>query len=335
MLRGFFVLYLWLSVKKILIIRFSSIGDIILTTPIIRAVKKQTGAEVHVITKKQFGSILENNPYVSRVITIDKKVSEVADTLRNEKYDFVVDLHHNLRSLQVKQICSAKSASFPKLNVKKWLLVNAKVNLLPQVHIVDRYFEAAKEIRVQNDQQGLDYFIPEGDQVSVNVLPESHRNGYVAITAAAKFATKEMPLTKMIDVIRYINRPVVLLGGKDDVEKGNRIAEACGSLVYNACGKFNLNQTASLIEQADAVISHDTGMMHIAAAFRKKIFSVWGNTVPELGMYPYLPADGSRMIQVKDLSCRPCSKIGYSECPKKHFRCMNDIPLEEFRELRA
>lgn len=335
MLRGFFVLYLWLSVKKILIIRFSSIGDIILTTPVIRAVKEQTGAELHVITKKQFGSILEYNPHVARVITIDKKVSEAADTLRDENYDFVVDLHHNLRSFQVKQICNTKSASFPKLNVRKWLLVNAKVNLLPQVHIVDRYFEAVSELGVRNDLQGLDYFIPESDAVSLNVLPESHRNGYVAITAAAKFATKELPLSKMIDIIRFINRPVVLLGGKDDMEKGTRIADACGSVVYNACGRYNLNQTASLIQQSDVVIAHDTGMMHIAAAFRKKIFSVWGNTVPELGMYPYMPAPDSKMIQVAELSCRPCSKIGHRNCPEKHFRCMNDINVEAFSELRA
>ncbi|MCK6639034.1 MAG: glycosyltransferase family 9 protein [Bacteroidia bacterium] len=322
--------------KKILIIRFSSIGDIILTTPVVRCIRKQTGAEVHFITKEQFSGILESNPYVDKVITIDKNVSEVADVLRGENYDFVVDLHHNLRSLQVKQICKAPSASFPKLNVKKWLLVNARIDLMPRQHIVDRYFIAAEKLGIKNDQEGLNYFIPENDRVELsNILPESHRKGYVAITAGAKFATKEMPLNRMKDLIFYLNRPVVVLGGKDDMAKGQALSDACGDLVFDACGKFNLNQTASLIEQSDAVIAHDTGMMHIAAAFRKKIFSVWGNTVPELGMYPYLPSDGSRMIQVKDLSCRPCSKIGYSECPKKHFRCMNDIPLEEFRELRA
>jgi ADP-heptose:LPS heptosyltransferase len=322
-------------VKKILIIRFSSIGDIILATPVIRCIRKQTGAEVHFITKKQFGALVESNPYVDKVITIDKNVSEVADVLRNERYDFVVDLHHNLRSLQVKNICKVPAASFPKLNLKKWLLVNARIDLMPQQHIVDRYFIAAEKLKVKNDNEGLNYFIPESDKLKLEVLPLSHRSGYIAITAGAKFATKEMPAAKMQELILYLNRPVVILGGKDDIAKGTLLADVCGDLVYNACGKFNLNQTASLIEQADTVISHDTGMMHIAAAFRKKIFSVWGNTVPQLGMYPYLPADGSRIIQVKDLSCRPCSKIGYSECPKKHFRCMNDIPLEEFRELRA
>jgi ADP-heptose:LPS heptosyltransferase len=335
MLRGFFVLYLCFRLKKILVIRFSSIGDIILTTPIIRCLHEQTGAEIHVITKKQFAAIYSSNPHVSRVISIEKNVSEVADELKAAKYDFVADLHHNLRSFQVKKICGSRAASFPKLNIKKWLLVNAKVNLLPPVHIVDRYFEAVNGIGVKNDNRGLDYFIPDADKVDLTSLPKSHKYGFIAVTAAAKFATKEMPLNKMVDVIRYINKPVVLLGGKDDIGKGNAVSEACGSLVYNACGKFNLNQTASLIQQSDAVIAHDTGMMHIAAAFGKRIFSVWGNTVPELGMYPYMPADGSRLIQVKDLSCRPCSKIGYSECPKKHFRCMNDIPLEEFRELQA
>lgn len=321
--------------KKILVIRFSSIGDIILTTPVIRCLHEQTGAEIHVITKKQFASIYSGNPHISRVIIIEKSVSEVADELKSAKYDFVADLHHNLRSFQVKKICGTRSASFPKLNIKKWLLVNAKVNLLPPVHIVDRYFETVSGIGVKNDHRGLDYFIPEVDKVDLTSLPESHGNGFIAVTAAAKFATKEMPVSKMIDVIRYINKPVVLLGGKDDIEKGNAVAAECGSLVFNACGKLNLNQTASLIQQANAVIAHDTGMMHIAAAFKKKIFSVWGNTVPELGMYPYLPAEGSKMIQVTGLSCRPCSKIGYASCPQKHFRCMNEIRTEEFSDLRV
>ena len=103
--------------------------------------------------------------------------------------------------------------------------------------------------------------------------------------------------------------------------------------VYNACGRFSINQSASLVQQARVVITPDTGLMHIAAAFKKKIISVWGNTIPEFGMFPYLPDKDSRIIQVEGLSCRPCSKIGYSSCPKKHFRCMNDIDEKQLAEL--
>jgi ADP-heptose:LPS heptosyltransferase len=198
------------------------------------------------------------------------------------------------------------------------------------MHIVDRYFEAAAPLGVKNDGKGLDYFIAPENNVSVEMLPAAHRKGYIAIATGAKFATKEMPAEKMIEVIKHLNRPVVLLGGKDDVAKSEIIAEACGDLVYNACGKLNLDQSASLIQQAERVITHDTGMMHIAAAFKKRIYSVWGNTVPEFGMYPYLPGEGSKMIQVEGLSCRPCSKLGYPACPKGHFRCMKEIEVASF-----
>lgn len=316
--------------KKILVIRFSSIGDIVLTSPVIRCLKKQTGAEIHFLTKENFAAIASSNPHIDKVITIRKKVNEVADLLLKENYDFVADLHHNLRTLQVKRLLKKPSASFPKLNIEKWLLVNARINRMPNVHIVDRYFETVKELGVKNDGSGLDYFIPEKDEVSLSVLPESHRGKYIAFVAGAKFATKQMPADKMVSVIDRLSLPVVFLGGKEDAKLGEEIASRCGEKVFNACGKFNLNQSASLLKQADSVITHDTGLMHIASAFHKKIYSVWGNTVPAFGMYPYLPGEGSKIIQVENLSCRPCSKIGYAKCPKVHFKCMNEIDLREF-----
>jgi ADP-heptose:LPS heptosyltransferase len=121
----------------------------------------------------------------------------------------------------------------------------------------------------------------------------------------------------------------VLLGGNTDKAVGEEVVNALGNKVYNACGKYNINQSASLLRQSNGVITHDTGLMHIAAAFNKKIVSVWGNTIPEFGMVPYfgnnLPTNGSIIAEVKGLSCRPCSKIGYDTCPKQHFKCMNLI----------
>lgn len=316
--------------KKILVIRFSSIGDIVLTSPVVRCIHEQLDADVYVITKDVFADIYRNNPHVHKVITIRSKVAEAKQELLAQKFDFVADLHHNLRSMQVKAICKAPSAAFPKLNTEKWLYVNLKWNRMPSVHIVDRYFEAVKPLDVRNDGRGLEYFIDPKNNVDRSQLPETHRKGYIAITAGAKFATKELPFEKMVEVIRRLDRPVVLLGGKAEIEKGEAIAAACGNLVFNACGKFNLDQSASLIQQADRVITHDTGMMHIAAAFKKTIYSVWGNTVPEFGMTPYMAAPDSKIIQVQGLSCRPCSKIGYAKCPRSHFRCMRDISVTEF-----
>ncbi len=315
---------------KILVIRFSSIGDIVLTTPVVRCIKKQLpGAEVHYLTKKEFVPLLLENPYIDKVISIDKNVAEILDELRNGHYDFVVDLHHNLRSFQVKRGLKTASSSFPKLNIEKWLLVNLKVNRLPGIHIVDRYFQTVKKLNVANDGIGLDYFIPVADEVDTGLLPLTHRQGYIGFVIGARHYTKQLPETKIISICRKISSPIILLGGKADFEKGEAVSKALGSRVYNACGKYNIGQSASLVRQANKIITHDTGLMHIAAAFKKDIISVWGNTIPAFGMYPYMPGAHSQIVEVEGLSCRPCSKIGYKACPKKHFKCMMLIDEEK------
>jgi ADP-heptose:LPS heptosyltransferase len=315
---------------KILVIRFSSIGDIVLTTPIVRCLKKQLqGAQVHYLTKKAFFPIVENNPYIDKVYSIQSEVAEVIEELKQEKYDFLVDLHHNLRTMQVKKALKVKSASFPKLNIEKWLMVNLKMNRLPNVHIVDRYFKTVESLGVNSDGEGLDYFILKQDEVGINTLPQLHHNGYVAFVIGAKHYTKQLPEHKIISICKKIAFPVILLGGPEDAEKAKHIEQAVGDKIYNACGKYNINQSASLIKQAKKVITHDTGLMHIASAFKKDIISVWGNTIPEFGMYPYKPGAGSMITEVKNLNCRPCSKLGYKACPKKHFNCMEQIDEAE------
>lgn len=317
--------------KKFLIIRFSSIGDIVLTTPVIRCLKKQLNVEVHYLTKSSFKGILNNNPYVDKVHTIEKEISsELIAELKNEKFDFVADLHHNLRTLRLKKALNISSKSFPKYNIQKWLLVNLKIDRMPKMHIVDRYMETVTSLGVVNDAKGLDYFIPNTSKVALSRLPELQSKGYVGIVIGGQHATKMMPILKLIELCDSLSEPIVLLGGPEDKHRGEEIVNAVGVKVFNACGQFKLDESASLVQQANWIITHDTGLMHIAAAFKKRIVSVWGNTVPELGMYPYLPDPSSKIVQIKGLSCRPCSKIGYSKCPKTHFKCM-DHEVSDFK----
>lgn len=322
---------------KVLIVRFSSIGDIVLTTPVIRAVKQQLNAEVHYLTKRSFRGILAHNPYVDKVYTIDKKVSEVKAELQAENYDYVLDLHHNLRSRQVKWALRAKAYTFDKINLEKWLIANLKVDRLPDTHIVHRYMATAAPLGAVYDGQGLDYFIPEEDEVAMGALlsknvlgPVADAPAYTALVIGAAHNTKRLPTHRLIELCQMLTGPVVLLGGPAEAEEGQSIADAGGGHVLNTCGKFNLNQSASVVQQASRVITHDTGLMHIAAAFRKPIVSIWGNTIPEFGMYPFFPeGEGhNTTVQVEGLKCRPCSKIGYQRCPKGHFRCMEDLPLQ-------
>lgn len=312
---------------KILLLRFSSIGDIVLTTPVARCLKKQLGAEVHFLTKKAFGPLLSPSPYIDRVFTFEKEIDEVLPLLKAGQYDLIVDLHHNLRSLRLKLALGRPARSFDKLNFEKWLLVNLKVNRLPDVHIVQRYLSTVSHLGVRDDGEGLDYFIPPEEEVAVSDFSTLLSEGnYIVFVLGATHATKRLPLDKMIEICRNLDQPVVLLGGKSEQATGDRIL---GSNVVNLCGRLSLHQSASFVRQAGNVLTHDTGLMHIAAAFRKKIVSVWGNTVPSFGMYPFYPTGIhlNTSIEVEGLSCRPCSKIGFDACPKGHFRCMNDISV--------
>ena len=309
---------------KILVVRFSSIGDIVLTTPVVRMLKTQLNAEVHFLTKAPFVSLFKNNPYVDSVFQIDKSINEVISDLKKENYDYVIDLHSNLRTQILKLKLGVSAKSFNKLNWEKFLLTNFKTNILPDVHIVDRYLDTVKFLGITNDNKGLDFFLSDADKVDLAESPKD----YIAFVIGGQHATKILPTAKIISICKKLNKAVLLIGGPDDKARGDEISKASGAI--NTCGDHSLLQSAFLIKNSAYVISHDTGMMHIAAAFKKKIYSVWGNTIPEFGMYPYLSDKNSKMIEVQDLSCRPCSKIGYDKCPKGHFKCMQEIDENQF-----
>ena len=307
---------------KILVIRLSSIGDIVLTTPVVRCLKKQLNAEVHFLTKQDFFCLLENNPYIQQLHAIEDGLEK----LKILGFDWIIDLHHNFRTSKVKKALGVPSKSFYKLNIEKWLLTTFKINRLPKKHIVDRYLETVAHLGVTNDKLGLDYFLAENEALPNELeLPEK----YVALVIGGQHATKILPTDRLQEVCRKVNLPIVLVGGPEDRSSGEEIAQN-QTEVINTCGDLSINQSAYLIKHAQKVITHDTGMMHISAAFKKEIISIWGNTVPEFGMYPYLSSEQSKILEVKNLSCRPCSKIGYKKCPKGHFNCMNQIDLNLF-----
>ncbi len=316
---------------KILIVRFSSIGDIVLTTPVVRCIKQQLkNAEVHYLTKKKFANVIDPNPYIDKLYTINEDVSEIIPLLKKENYDYIIDLHHNLRTLKLKRALGKASFSFDKLNWEKFLIVNFKINKLPNKHIVDRYFETVESIGVKNDGKGLDYFIAEKDIVNIKQLlsPLFHA-GYDVLVVGGSYYTKRIPLNKLVEICKFNTRPLVLLGGTEDKEIAQRVAMAFKEKVMDLCGDLNLNQSASIIYQSQKIITSDTGLMHIAAAYKKNIISVWGNTIPQFGMGPYMPGENSKVLEVNGLSCRPCSKLGYGKCPKGHFKCMNDMDVSK------
>ncbi|RYE23091.1 MAG: glycosyltransferase family 9 protein [Sphingobacteriales bacterium] len=327
---------------KVLVIRFSSIGDIVLTTPIVRCLKQQRpDVSIHYLTKAAFKPVVAHNPYIDKVHYLNDDLIKTLNELRAEKFDFIVDLHHNLRTARVKRSLDAKTASFPKLNIRKWLLVNLKVNLMPATSIVERYFETVKGLAVKNDGQGLDYFVGEEHKLTTKDVPMSHWAGYVGCVIGGSYNTKKLPVEKWQDFCNKVPYPVILLGGPEDRSDGDSIAEQDKVKIYNACGKFNINESAGLVNLARVIVSNDTGLMHIAAAYKKPIVSLWGNTSPEMGMFPYYGYNDltktveqkTYIMENKGLSCHPCSKLGYNSCPKKHFKCMNELDMNELAEI--
>ncbi len=321
---------------KILVIRFSSIGDIVLASPVLRCVKKQVpGAEVHFLTKKSFKIVTAANPYVDRFFYYENNMDELLVQLQAEQYDHVLDLHNNIRSNKIKRYLKRKTGTINKLTLQKFLLTQLNIDVMPNRHITLRSLDAAKQLNVADDGEGLDYFIAREDEIQQHDLPAAHLLGFVAIVIGANHFTKRFPVHKLVELCGKLDHPVILLGGREDAANGALIALQDDTKIYNACGKFNISESAAIIKKAKVVLSNDTGMQYIACAFKKPVLALWGSTTPDLDVEPYY---GSKFLRYQTkpiyeniclkLSCQPCSKYGAAACPLEHFNCMNKLDVD-------
>ncbi len=306
--------------KNILVIRLSSIGDIVLTTPLIR-ILYEMGYEVDFLVKPQFAEVLTGNPYIRKLHYYSPDVHQ---TLREKdfKYDHIIDLQNNLRSRKLTLSLGISTTRFHKINLRKWVLTSFKINILPKSHIVDRYLYTGRKLGIQNDDKGLDFFLFDKD------IPEDKIRGmddFVAMAIGAAHDTKAIPVELGSQILAHIDRPVAIIGAVKDWERAHQMIEQSGHPdVRNLCGKLSIRGSAGVIKKSVAVLAPDTGMMHIAAALKKPLAVIWGNTVPAFGMGPYTPEGSpSCNFEVPGLSCRPCSKLGYKQCPNGRFLCMH------------
>lgn len=289
---------------------------------------------MHVLTKQSYAGVLDGNPHISKIHTIQHSVQEVIPGLLSEQFDYVIDLHNNIRSRTVKRSLNCKNFTLRKYNIEKWLWVNFGINRMPNNHIVDRYMETVRELGVKTDNRGLEYYIPESEKFTAGDLPEIMQKPFIAFAIGATHNGKKLSTKRIIEVTKSIQKPLVLIGGKEDASTGEAIASACGASVLNACGSWSLHRSADAVRRAEVVLTGDTGMMHIASAFSKKIISLWGCTVPGLGMSAYKPHPSSIIIEPKPRSrfrfqARPCSKLGNRCKYGMDNRCIDQIEIAE------
>ncbi len=288
---------------KILVLRFSSIGDIVLCSPVFRHLK-QTPCELHFLCKKKFAYLAENNPNIDQVHVFEDSVSEVLPQLKSNGFDYIIDLHNNIRTKRVKSTLGSKSFTFRKLNVGKWLLCNLGIDRLPNLHVVDRYMETLSSFDIKPDDKGLDFFFPTDFKFRDELI--SH-DKYVVAAIGGQHEGKKMPSTIWLELFEKFDYPVYLIGGPEDETNGKHLAEKFDHVI-NLCGRLSVFDSAYLMKHAQCVISNDTGMMHIASAFNKPIISLWGQTTPKFGMSPYKAHEASLILEPEKK--RTLSKLG-------------------------
>ena len=304
---------------KILIIRYSSIGDIILATPVIRCLKNQQKAEIHFITKKCYSQLLEENPYLSKLYFIE---TVNIDELKRNSYDYIIDLHNNLRSNILSFKLSKKTIRYDKSNFKKMLLIIFGINLLDKKHVVERYMDTLKKINTKNDEIGLEYFLPNNYKT-----PISFKTEYIVWAIGASYFNKQLPIERIVEVSEKIKYPIILLGGKSDFQRANKIIELSKNKnIINYCQSNDFHDSAKLIKESKIVFTNDTGMMHVASAFKKPIISFWGCTKPFQGFSPYCNENSLELI-ISSKSKNPCSKHG--KFCKYNKKCINYITSNE------
>lgn len=317
------------AIKKILVIRLSSIGDIILTTPILRRLHAAfPDAVIDYCTKAVFSTLLASNPHISSHYTLEK--------LPSSEYDLVVDLQNNNRSRSLLHYLKAeKVVRYHKENWKKWLLVQFKLNLYrAEESVVGRYQAALKEFGVSDDFRGCELYLSDKDRLFADQFFRANTQT-LALCFGARHFTKRYSPDRFAALLARIHMEmplrILLLGGKEDAQQALEIItylpDESASMVKNLAGVCSLMQTAAILERCDAVLCNDTGLMHMASAFQKQLFVLFGSSSAAFGFLPYrTPFD---LFEVNGLKCRPCSHIGRERCPKGHFRCMNDLSAQE------
>jgi lipopolysaccharide heptosyltransferase II len=336
------------SVNTTLIIRLSSIGDVLLASPLIRLLRKRwPAARIDFLVKREYADLVRFNPHLSSVIEFDARNGRRELRLRRQElrrvtYDLIVDIQGNFRSFLLRTMNARKIVHVNKRRLARFLLVNLKwdvYRVAPPVPI--RYMEPLGKIGLVDDGEGLEVFVPEsivqGVQRRLSETGVLGEKTVVGFCPGAKHATKRWPLERFSELaVRLIDEgglTIMLFGGEEDRARcamiEHRVIQKTGepARVVNLAGTLSLLETAAAMDCCDVIVTNDTGLLHLAAARKKKVLAIYGPTVKEFGFFPY--GTESRVFERVGLYCRPCSHIGKEVCPEGHFLCMKETGVEE------
>jgi heptosyltransferase-2 len=334
--------------NKTLVIRFSSIGDVVLASPLIRVLRKRfPSSQIDFVVRKEYSELIRYNSNLNHTLEFDahggfQELHRLANTIRREKYDLIIDIHDSLRSRYIRSFSGAKEVVVINKRIfARTMLVRLKKNIYKDiVSVADRYIEPVRTYGIENDAQGLEIFIPDetmrtvsGKMSSLNLQMYEKVIGFCP---SAKHATKRWPEERFIEtgirLARELKAKIVLFGGNSDAVLCATIANGINNKSEGECAveysnQFSLLETAAAMQFCDVIVTNDSGLMHIAAAMKKKLVAIFGSTVREFGFFPV--GTENIVLERKGLYCRPCSHIGRSNCPERHFRCMNEIQVND------
>jgi lipopolysaccharide heptosyltransferase II len=343
----YFALHMDIS-NKTLIIRFSSIGDILLASPLLRVLRKRLpSSQIDFVIRKDYADLVRYNPNLNHIYELDaqggfKELQKLKEKVRSENYDLIIDIHNSLRSRYIRFFSGAKNiVVINKRICLRTILVKFKKNFYRNIiSVADRYIEPVESYNIKNDEQGLDLYISNEiiSQVSerLRLFKLQRDENVIGFCPSAKHATKRWPAERFIEVgIRLVDEQrakIFLFGGVNDTVLCSSIADGINKKfnveqAVNFSGQVTLLETAALMRYCDIVITNDSGLMHLAAAMKKKLVAIFGSTVREFGFFP--TGTDHIVVERKGLYCRPCSPIGRRICPEGHFRCMNEIQVED------
>jgi len=329
--------------EKILIIRLSSIGDIILSFPLIMGLKdKHPDCEIDYLVAKKYRDLLYPvSQMLNNILTFNKnrgdsRLIKFRKKIKQNNYDWILDLHNKPRSWILTIFPASKTFRVNKYQIKRWLYIKFGWGYYPEIPVYQKYFNTVPEVI----QETGNWYLKDCRNRAIksklyDKYPGLNQNKpVILIFPGAKHKTKQWPLPRYLKLINKIIKEtdwiVILSGDQKDAKDVSRQFD--NERIVNACGKYNLIETMCLVSLCDIVISNDSGPMHMASVFHKPQIAIFGSTVPRFGFKPY--NDKATIIENKNLKCRPCSHLGYDKCPRSHFQCMRAITVSRiFKEL--